>query len=182
MQPPDGNQAPPSPCNVQGGRNDGSCSHAVHSQNLGRDSAGQRSGGGTSDGRRNCRRADRSVRVRARGAAAGRDDFEDTHSVTGALTTPKQSAEYLYLASKGENLSGRSTNIQGAFASVAGRIRRQRRRRGHGLDRRKSKQHQSGGDRSSSSPRPPGSRTSPITEPSRHRSRCTSIFRPCKSG
>jgi hypothetical protein len=44
--------------------------------------------------------------------------FEDTHSVTGAFTTPKQSAEYLYLASKGENLSGRSTNIQGAFASA----------------------------------------------------------------
>lgn len=43
--------------------------------------------------------------------------FEDTHSITGALTTPKQSAEYLYLASKGENLSGRSTNINGAFAS-----------------------------------------------------------------
>ena len=43
--------------------------------------------------------------------------FEDTHSVTGALTTPTQSADYLYLASKGENLSGRSTNIQGAFAS-----------------------------------------------------------------
>jgi hypothetical protein len=44
--------------------------------------------------------------------------FEDTHSVTGAFTTPKQSADYLYLASKGENLSGRSTNIQGAFASA----------------------------------------------------------------
>jgi hypothetical protein len=44
--------------------------------------------------------------------------FEDTHSVTGAFTTPKQSAEYLYLASQGENLSGRSTNIQGAFASA----------------------------------------------------------------
>jgi hypothetical protein len=44
--------------------------------------------------------------------------FEDTHSVTGAFTTPKQSAEYLYLASKGENLSGRSTNIQGAFSSA----------------------------------------------------------------
>jgi hypothetical protein len=44
--------------------------------------------------------------------------FEDTHSVTGALTTPKQSAEYLYLATKGENLSGRSTNITGAFASA----------------------------------------------------------------
>jgi hypothetical protein len=44
--------------------------------------------------------------------------FEDTHAVTGAFTTPTQSAEYLYLASKGENLSGRSTNIQGAFASA----------------------------------------------------------------
>src|SRR6516165_9567935 len=44
--------------------------------------------------------------------------FEDTHSVTGAFTTPTQSAEYLYLASQGENLSGRSTNIQGAFASA----------------------------------------------------------------
>lgn len=43
--------------------------------------------------------------------------FDDTHSVTGAFTTPKQSAEYLYFASKGENLSGRSTNIVGAFAS-----------------------------------------------------------------
>jgi hypothetical protein len=44
--------------------------------------------------------------------------FDDTHSVTGALTTPTQSAEYLYLASNGENLSGRSTNIQGGFASA----------------------------------------------------------------
>src|SRR5262249_24668076 len=44
--------------------------------------------------------------------------FADTHSVTGALTTPKQSAQYLYLATKGENLSGRSTNITGAFASA----------------------------------------------------------------
>src|SRR5215475_3171245 len=43
--------------------------------------------------------------------------FEDTHSVTGAFTTPVQSAEYFYSASKGENLSGRSTNITGAFAS-----------------------------------------------------------------
>src|SRR5262245_2908363 len=43
--------------------------------------------------------------------------FEDTRSVTGAFTTPKQSAEYLYLASKGDNLSGRSTNIDRAFAS-----------------------------------------------------------------
>src|SRR5262249_8427322 len=43
--------------------------------------------------------------------------FEDTHSVTGALSTPKQTAEYLYPASKGDNLSGRSTNITSAFAS-----------------------------------------------------------------
>jgi hypothetical protein len=52
------------------------------------------------------------------GLLPGGTIFEDTHSVTGALATPKQSAEYLYLASKGENLSGRSTNIQGAFASA----------------------------------------------------------------
>src|SRR5262245_44043761 len=44
--------------------------------------------------------------------------FEDAHTVTGSFTTPKQSAEYLYLASQGENLSGHSTNIQGAFASA----------------------------------------------------------------
>lgn len=52
------------------------------------------------------------------GLIPGGTIFEDTHSVTGASTTPKQSAEYLYLASKGENLSGRSFNIQGAFASA----------------------------------------------------------------
>src|SRR4051812_29258993 len=44
--------------------------------------------------------------------------FEDTDWVAGAPSAPKQSAEYLYLASKGENLSGRSGNIQGAFASA----------------------------------------------------------------
>jgi hypothetical protein len=52
------------------------------------------------------------------GLLPGGTIFEDTHSVAGAFTTPKQSAEYLYLATKGENLSGRSTNIQGAFASA----------------------------------------------------------------
>jgi hypothetical protein len=52
------------------------------------------------------------------GLLPGGTIFEDTHSVTGAFTAPKQGAEYLYLASKGENLSGRSTNIQGAFASA----------------------------------------------------------------
>jgi hypothetical protein len=43
--------------------------------------------------------------------------FEDTQTVTGAFTTPVQSAEDFHLASKGENLSGRSSNITGAFAS-----------------------------------------------------------------
>lgn len=51
------------------------------------------------------------------GLLPGGTIFEDAHSVTGALTTPKQSAEYLYHASQGQNLSGRSTNIPGAFAS-----------------------------------------------------------------
>jgi hypothetical protein len=52
------------------------------------------------------------------GLLPGGTIFEDTHLVSGASTTPTQSAEYLYLASKGENLSGRSTDIQGAFASA----------------------------------------------------------------
>jgi len=43
--------------------------------------------------------------------------FDDAHSVLGATTDPKESAEYLYIPSKGENLSGRSTNITSAFAS-----------------------------------------------------------------
>jgi hypothetical protein len=46
--------------------------------------------------------------------------FDDAKSVLGASiepTDPTQSAEYLYLASKGQNLSGRSTNIVRAFAS-----------------------------------------------------------------
>ena len=43
--------------------------------------------------------------------------FDDTQTVTGAFTTPKQSATNFHLAAKGENLSGRSTNIPGAFAS-----------------------------------------------------------------
>ena len=51
------------------------------------------------------------------GLQPGGTIFEDTHSVLGAPTSPKQSAEYLYFATKGENLSGRSTNITGAFAS-----------------------------------------------------------------
>ncbi|HEY7091269.1 MAG TPA: hypothetical protein VH518_24445, partial [Tepidisphaeraceae bacterium] len=51
------------------------------------------------------------------GLLPGGTIFEDTHTVTGAFTTPKQSAELLHLASKGENLSGRSNNISGAFAS-----------------------------------------------------------------
>lgn len=44
--------------------------------------------------------------------------FDDAHMIQDAVTDPKQSAEYLYLASKGLNLSGRSTNITGAFASA----------------------------------------------------------------
>lgn len=43
--------------------------------------------------------------------------FDDANSVPDALSDPKQSAEYLYFASRGQNLSGRSTNIFGAFAS-----------------------------------------------------------------
>jgi hypothetical protein len=52
------------------------------------------------------------------GLLPGGTIFEDTHAVTGAFTTPTQSAEYFYPASKGENLSGRSIQIQGAFASA----------------------------------------------------------------
>src|SRR5262249_40038471 len=52
------------------------------------------------------------------GGLPGGTIFEETHSVPGAFTTPEQSAENLFLASEGENLSGRSTNIQGAFASA----------------------------------------------------------------
>jgi PEP-CTERM motif len=51
------------------------------------------------------------------GLQPGATIFEDTHSVIGAFMTPKQSVEDLHLASKGENLSGRSTNIDNAFAS-----------------------------------------------------------------
>jgi hypothetical protein len=43
--------------------------------------------------------------------------FDDTQTVTSALTIPKQSATNFHLADKGENLSGRSTQITGAFAS-----------------------------------------------------------------
>jgi hypothetical protein len=60
---------------------------------------------------------DLSARVHE-GLLPGGTILDDTHSVTGALTKPEQSAEYLYLASKGENLSGQSFNIPGAFASA----------------------------------------------------------------
>jgi hypothetical protein len=60
---------------------------------------------------------DLSARVHE-GLLPGGTIFDDTHSITGAFTTPKQSAEYFYLASQGENLSGHSTSIQGAFASA----------------------------------------------------------------
>jgi hypothetical protein len=52
------------------------------------------------------------------GLLPGGTIFEDTHAVTGASTALTQSVDYLYLASKGENLSGRSTSIQSAFASA----------------------------------------------------------------
>jgi hypothetical protein len=42
--------------------------------------------------------------------------FDDEHVTPDA--GPHERAEYLYSASKGENLSGRSTNITGAFASA----------------------------------------------------------------
>jgi hypothetical protein len=44
--------------------------------------------------------------------------FSDNHSVAGAMPSPKQSAEYLYLAPMGANFSGHSTNIHPAFASA----------------------------------------------------------------
>ncbi len=44
--------------------------------------------------------------------------FEKTNAVPDASTTPKQSTEIFHPASKGQNLSGRSTNIMGAFASA----------------------------------------------------------------
>ena len=50
------------------------------------------------------------------GLLPGPTIFEDTHSVLGAGSTPVESAEYFYPASRGEN-PGRSTNIFGAFAS-----------------------------------------------------------------
>jgi hypothetical protein len=51
------------------------------------------------------------------GLLPGPTIFEDTHSVFGAGSMPVESAEYFYPASRGENLSGRSTSIVGAFAS-----------------------------------------------------------------
>jgi hypothetical protein len=110
------------------------------------------------------------------GLLPGGTIFEDTHAVTGALSTPKESAEYLYLASKGENLSGRSTNIQGAFAAPSHPRSPNRTamaasgsRPGSARLRATPIRRQSG----SSSPGPPGSRTSPTTGASPHPFRCT---------
>jgi hypothetical protein len=47
------------------------------------------------------------------GLLPGETVLDDTNSVRGATTTPKQSAKYLYLASKGENLSGRLVVLGG---------------------------------------------------------------------
>lgn len=44
--------------------------------------------------------------------------FDDTHSTLGAGTTPVEKAEYLYIAKKGFNSSGRSNNIPQAFSSA----------------------------------------------------------------
>jgi hypothetical protein len=44
--------------------------------------------------------------------------FDDHHDVGGAFAVPKQSAEYMYHAPVGLNISGRSRNIQSAFASA----------------------------------------------------------------
>jgi hypothetical protein len=44
--------------------------------------------------------------------------FADGHTASGVPVTPLHSVDYLYLASQGENISGRSTKIQGAFASA----------------------------------------------------------------
>jgi PEP-CTERM motif len=43
--------------------------------------------------------------------------FEESKPVFGTQPSPKQSAELLHLAAKGQNFSWRSTNITGAFAS-----------------------------------------------------------------
>jgi hypothetical protein len=51
------------------------------------------------------------------GLVPGGTIFEDTHSATPSPGTPIATAQYLYLASLGDNLSGRSTQISRAFAS-----------------------------------------------------------------
>src|SRR5262245_12159509 len=43
--------------------------------------------------------------------------FQDSKPVFGTAPNPKQSAELLHLSEKGVNASGRSTNINNAFAS-----------------------------------------------------------------
>src|SRR5215469_17414655 len=43
--------------------------------------------------------------------------FQDSSPIFGTQPNPKQSAELLHLSDVGVNASGRSTNINGAFAS-----------------------------------------------------------------
>src|SRR5262249_29779058 len=70
----------------------------------------------------------------------------------GSLGVPRQSAAYLDHASNGQNLSGHSTSIQGAFASALAESD------GNGAGGvtawiwRKSRQHQSRGDRATLPP------------------------------
>ena len=144
----------PSPRHTSGGSYEISCSRtaALAKPNRGHSVSGCRLDGGSGgEWGRLVGAPDRYIRAHVREALLpGGTIFDDTHSVTGALTTPTQSAEYLYRASKGENLSGRSTNIQGAFAVGAkpqsncnGGVGRHR---SPGL-KRKSEQHQCPGDR-----------------------------------
>jgi hypothetical protein len=49
------------------------------------------------------------------GLLSGSTIFEDSHSVIGAEPTPKQSAEYLYIASRGDDPTNR--HLGGAFVS-----------------------------------------------------------------
>jgi len=107
--------------------------------------------------------------------------FDNTQTVTGALTTPKQSAKNFHLGAKGENLSGRSKNIDGAFASA---LAESNGNGGVGV-RPGSEEVRATPIRprtGSLSPRPSGNRTSPTTALSRQRSLCTSTFRLWRSG
>ena len=115
------------------------------------------------------------------GLLPGGTIFEDTHSVTGAR--PRRSRARSISTSRAR---GRTSPAARPISRVPSRPRwpnptataASASRPGLAEVRATPIPRRSG----SSSPRPPGSRTSPTTEPSRHRSRCTFIFRLCKSG